>query len=389
MVIWIKVIAAAALLLACAPSFAQEPDDELDARMREAEARLEMEAKAMESAQEAREMRRAEQRSHAEILESEVRMREAERRMSEAARQMADLSMAQLPPVERIERIIRANRGPVLGVTIGATKSVEPVKGVELLGVTPGGAAEESGLRAGDTITSINGEDLAADSGEAATKKMLAFMQGVEEGDELEIAYMRNGKNASVELTPRPIENNVFAFEFDGENFTSPDIEVHVAPHVGEVSRGFVWAMHDDGFGSMEMVKLTENLGSYFGTTEGLLVVRAPENEDLKLEDGDVILSIDGRTPNSVSHALRILSSYSGGEELKIEIMREKRKRTIKIEMPDNRRSWVKPAVVAPQAGVAPVPSVAPSPDVAPAPPVAPSPGVSPVRVIATGNERI
>jgi hypothetical protein len=108
-----------------------------------------------------------------------------------------------------------------------------------------------------------------------------------------------------------------------------------------------------------------------------LLVVRAPENEDLKLEDGDVILNIDGRTPNSVSHALRILSSYSGGEELKIEIMREKRKRTIEIEMPDNRRSWVKPAAAAPQAGVAPVP------------PVAPSPGVAPVRVIVTSNERI
>jgi len=377
MVIWIKVIAAAALLLACASTFAQETDDELDARMREAEARLEMEARAMESAQEAHEMRRAEQRSHAEIMEAEVRMREAERRMSEAARQMADLSMAKLPRVERIERIIRTNRGPVLGVTIGASKSMEPVEGVELLGVTPGGAAEESGLRAGDTITSINGEELTADSAKAATKKMLEFMQGVEEGDELEIAYMRNGKNASVELTPRPIENNVFAFEFDGENFTSPDIEVHVAPHVGEVSSGFVWAMHDDGFGAMEMVKLTENLGSYFGTSEGLLVVRAPENEDLKLEDGDVILNIDGRTPNSVSHALRILSSYSGGEELKIEIMREKRKRTIKIEMPDNRRSWVKPAAVAPQAGVAPVP------------PVAPSPGVAPVRVIVTSNERI
>jgi len=387
MVIWIKVIAAAAVLFVCAPSFAQQTDDELDERMRAAEARLEAEARAMESALEAREMQRAEQSSHAERVEAEVRMREAERRMSEAARQMADLSMAQLPRVERIERIIRANRGPVLGVTIGANKSVEPVEGVELLGVTPGGAAEEAGLRAGDTITSINSEALTADNAEAATHKMLEFMEGVEEGDELEIAYLRNGKNASVELTPRPIENNVFAFQFDGEKFTSPDVEVHLAPnmvpHAEGLGSGFVWAMHDDGFGAMEMVKLTEKLGNYFGTTEGLLVVRAPENEDLKLEDGDVILNIDGRTPDSVSHALRILSSYQGGEELKIEIMREKRKRTIEIEMPDNRRSWVKPAH-APKADVAPVAPVAPSADAA-----MPAVQAMPVRVIVTGGEQI
>jgi len=90
----------------------------------------------------------------------------------------------------------------------------------------------------------------------------------------------------------------------------------------------------------MELAKLTERLGSYFGTDEGLLVVRAPDDEDLMLEDGDVILSIDGREPASIAHAMRILRSYEGGEELKIEIMRDKRKRTVSIEMPDSRQSF-------------------------------------------------
>jgi S1-C subfamily serine protease len=97
--------------------------------------------------------------------------------------------------------------------------------------------------------------------------------------------------------------------------------------------------MNDDGFGDMEMVKLTERLGSYFGTQTGLLVVRAPSNKALQLEDGDVILGIDGRTPNSVSHAMRILGSYQAGETLKVEIMRDQQKRTIEIDMPDNLQS--------------------------------------------------
>jgi C-terminal processing protease CtpA/Prc len=270
-----------------------------------------------------------------ETREVEVRMREAERRLAEAARQVADLSMSQLPRVERLERVIRAGRGPVLGVTIGAEDDGDPVEGVEVLGVSPGGAAEEAGIRAGDIITAINGDSFTADSGEEANDKLLDFMLGIEEGDELDVEYLRNGKSESVTVAPRPL-SNTFAFSFDGRDFSMPD--VHVAPGIKQFEK-FLWMSHDDGFGDMELVALTERLGSYFGTSEGLLVVRAPEKDDMKLEDGDVILNIDGRKPSSVSHAMRILGSYQAGEELKIEIMRDKRKRTIEIEIPDNRQS--------------------------------------------------
>ena len=90
------------------------------------------------------------------------------------------------------------------------------------------------------------------------------------------------------------------------------------------------------------MITLTERLGKYFATDKGLLVVRAPDDDNLKLQDGDVIKSIDGREPKSVSHAMRILGSYQSGEQLQLKIMRDKRKQTLKIEMPDNRRgSWM------------------------------------------------
>ena len=103
----------------------------------------------------------------------------------------------------------------------------------------------------------------------------------------------------------------------------------------------FAWISDGSGWGHMEMVALTERLGKYFGTDKGLLVVRAPEDVSLKLEDGDVIQSIDGRDPTSVSHAMRILGSYQSGEELELQIMRDQRRQTLKIQMPDNRRSWV------------------------------------------------
>ena len=365
-----------ALALSSATALAQDNEDELESRMLEAERRLQQtEAEEARIAAEEREemARLAEQmkqdalelsqQKELESEEYEARMRAAEARMAEAARQVAELSMRQLPRVERIERVIRANRGPALGVTVGGSDSDEAVEGVEVLGVTPGGAAQESGLRAGDVITSINGESLTADNGEKATERLLDFMKGVEEGDELDVEYLRNGKTASVTITPRPIDARVFAFQFDGENFKMPEVELHTAPEI-EIAPGggYVWLGHDGGFGDMEMVKLTERLGNYFGTDEGLLVVRAPSNEALQLEDGDVILNIDGRTPNSVSHALRILGSYQAGEAMEIEIMRDKRKRTLEIQMPDNRRSWSTP-FVAPTTEIDPTPIVMPVPD--------------------------
>lgn len=322
-----------AAALVCAPALAQS-DAEPEARVAEVRAQVEM-------------VREVELAHEASQVEVEIRMQQAEQRLAEAAQQVAELSMAQLPRVERLERIIRTSRGPVLGVTIGADGNSDPVTGVEIIGVSPGGAASDSGLRAGDVITSINGESLTADNGEDANAKLLDFMSGVEEGDTLDVEFLRNGKSNSTEITPRSMEKNVFAFGFEGGDFPVPGAPVAPnAPHFGS----FSWATRGDGFGSMELVKLTERLGSYFGTDEGLLVVRAPEDEDLQLEDGDVILNIDGRTPTSVAHAMRILGSYESGEELKIEIMRDKRKRSITLEIPDNRQSasWPERPPVAP-----------------------------------------
>lgn len=75
--------------------------------------------------------------------------------------------------------------------------------------------------------------------------------------------------------------------------------------------------------GNMELTALTPRLGRYFGTDHGILVVRAPTHGVLKLEDGDVILSIGGRAPVSSSQAIRILTSYDPGEKIRLVVLRE------------------------------------------------------------------
>jgi S1-C subfamily serine protease len=296
-----------------------------------------------------------------EQAEVEQRMREAEQRLAEAAQQIAELSERQLPRVAEITRQFQLDGRPKLGITIGSEEP-GPAAGVEIMGVSPGAAAADAGLRAGDTITSINGESMTADSAEGANRKLLDFMSGVEEGDILTVDYLRNGKSGSVEVTPQAGGAHAFAFGDRAFGFSVP-----AAPLMPN-AESWVWISRGSGFGDMELVSLTERLGRYFGTDKGLLVVRAPENESFKLEDGDVIQRIDGREPTSVSHAMRILGSYQSGEKFDIEIMRDKKRQTISVDMPDNRQSQsgglilpraAKPAQVAP----APAVLVAPKAD--------------------------
>jgi S1-C subfamily serine protease len=53
----------------------------------------------------------------------------------------------------------------------------------------------------------------------------------------------------------------------------------------------------------------------------------------LKLEEGDVILDIDGRVPTDASHALRILNSYRAGETMKLHIMRQQKRIELPVEL--------------------------------------------------------
>jgi S1-C subfamily serine protease len=112
------------------------------------------------------------------------------------------------------------------------------------------------------------------------------------------------------------------------------------------------------GFRDLELVPVTPKLGQYFGTDKGLLVVRAPAEAGAKLEEGDVILAIGGRTPENPRHAFRILGSYQPGETVKVEVLRQRKRMAVDLKVPER-----------PAEG----PMLAPPPR-APEPPAAPPP---------------
>ena len=259
-------------------------------------------------------------------------MRRAESQLAEAANRVAELSMQRLPELA-VGGLSGVQHGrPLLGITLSNAAGEESVDGVMIMGISPGGAADEAGLRTGDVITAINDSELAADNARTANEKLLTELYASGAGVPVELAYARDGESTTVTVTPRAFNNRTLSIRDmpSTVSFAMPS-RLHASP-----ANRFVFLGGTGGLGDMEMVSLTPKLGEYFGVSEGLLVVRAPEKAEVyQLEDGDVILDIDGRAPQSVPHAVRILASYQGGETLKLRIMREQRPRTLEIAVPE------------------------------------------------------
>ncbi|HEU5217642.1 MAG TPA: PDZ domain-containing protein, partial [Gemmatimonadales bacterium] len=81
--------------------------------------------------------------------------------------------------------------------------------------------------------------------------------------------------------------------------------------------------------GDLELAPINPDLGAYFGTTEGVLVINVPKESTLGLKGGDVVLSVDGRKATGPNSFLRIMRSYDPGDSFKFEIMRNKARTSV------------------------------------------------------------
>ena len=205
---------------------------------------------------------------------------------------------------------------PRIGVTV-ATDSDEGAAGARIESVTPDGPADKAGLRAGDVITRFGTTSL---SGESAGRRLVELAQALEPGDTVRVEYRRGNDRRNATIVARELSGN-FVFR------TMPRGRIEELMPALEGLRNTV-AFYGSGHG-LQLAELNEGLGQYFGTSKGVLVLKAPADSTMPLRAGDVILSIDGREPQSVSHANRIMSSYAPGESVRFEVMRQKQRSTV------------------------------------------------------------
>lgn len=251
------------------------------------------------------------------------------------------------------------NRRARLGVTLDMNATESDSIGATISSVTPGGPAAKAGLRSGDIITKLDGKSLVRAERERARRdddddeesvaglRLIEMVAKLEPGDTVSVEYVRERETRTASVVTSN-ERSLAMRSFGGDReftLTVPEMEGRLtfprtptAPRVvaGPGQRGFMFNFGGP-FAELELAPVNADLGSYFGTTEGVLVIDAPEKNTLGLKGGDVILSVDGRKARGPSSLLRILQTYDNGDVMKLEIMRNKSRQMIssKVEKDD------------------------------------------------------
>lgn len=240
-----------------------------------------------------------------------------------------------------------------LGVLLDMQATDSDSIGATVSSVTPGGPASKAGIRSGDIITRINGQRLLGaeanrsgdDDQSSAALRLIELVAKLEPGDTVRVEYRRGKESSSVNVVTasersfakREFGDGSFSFripEMNGrlEGLTAPRVMMRQG-EPGDFAMAF-----GGPFAELELAPVNPELGAYFGTSEGVLVIDAPEKNSLGLKGGDVILSVDGRKARGPSSLLRILRSYENGDVVKLEIMRNKGRQTMssKVDRDDD-----------------------------------------------------
>lgn len=262
----------------------------------------------------------------ADSEQTRMELRQARQAMEEAAREVARLSTQfrgqVMGGLERGRHNV--GRRAMLGISISDASD-----GIRVDGVTPGGPASEVGIQSGDFIIALDGAQLVGDS---PSELLINQMQNYSPGDAVTLTVVRDNTEQDIQVITEGLVSS--ALNDQGPRgrpqFFGPRFWNGLKKGDPKVGYGGRWKEHL--WSDMELVGLTPELSSYFGTDVGILVVRAPSNV-IEILDGDVILQIGTRIPLDTEHAWRVLKSFEEGENLELTIMRGLQRQMLEIEL--------------------------------------------------------
>lgn len=251
---------------------------------------------------------------------------------------------------ENIEIIIEdARNGRILGNTpkLGILLEGGSTE-LEIIGLSPGGGAEAAGLKRGDRVVAVNGIEL---DGETTIRDA---MGDTEAGNKVEVVVDRDGetKRFEVETSGQGGNLSALAYRFAPHGEVDIDVDIdmeklHESLSLVELKEGLKdmereiivmrgsdsplrpGAPHAPRFpglfvlgGNADMVSNHDGLAPYFGTGEGVVVLNIDDDNPLSLQDGDVVLSVDGTTVSRPVDLGRAMLEREPGDTLVLEVMR-------------------------------------------------------------------
>ena len=202
-----------------------------------------------------------------------------------------------------------AERRARIGIIIGMEPHETDSLGAVIDAVSPGGPADRVGIRSGDIITKIDGVAI----GSTAERPGLRLSQAIahlEPNDTIAVEFYRNHNRRTVSVVAAPAMSVTFTNSAD------------------DSARNLI-ALLASPLADLSLAPLNPELGQYFGTTEGVLVISSPPEAKLGLKGGDVILSINDRKITNPDRVLRLLRTRQ--QPLALEVLRSHRRIPLRI----------------------------------------------------------
>lgn len=237
---------------------------------------------------------------------------------------------------ERVMEFVMSRRAR-LGLKVNLRARETDSVGAYVDAVTPSGPAARAGIRSGDLITKVD-EQSVLTGGDAVTRddreslpglRLIELAATLQPNDTVSIEFRRGNERKTVSVVTADEPNIVFRGRPGGRTLAfrySPDGQ---SPFGDDGMLGGLPFLYGSPLANLELAPLNPDLGQYFGTPSGVLVISVPRESELGFRGGDVVLSVDGRRPESPSHLLRILRSYGNDESYKAEVLRNRKPQTV------------------------------------------------------------
>lgn len=312
----------------------------------------------------------------------QARMRDLASRMAALSAKLGDEANA-----NALHYLADSRRG-MFGMAVMSTGN-----GLRVDALTPGGPAERAGVKTGDTITRIDGKPVGT-HGESA-------LWHAEAGKPIALAVDRGGKLHELHVTPVRLQPSDWQdiarqAELAADQATaqvrSPEFQRTIQQNIDEAMKSAAVAMKDASvareaairagehgnrwvnlmppwFG-LNLAPLNPDLGSYFGTDRGALVLSRDDRQFPGLRPGDVITRVDGKPVARPDDAMRALREASGDKPVELGLRRHGKPVTLAMKVPAR---WDMLPPPPPPPPTAPLPPVPPPPSIA-APPLPPAP---------------
>ncbi|MGH7592780.1 MAG: PDZ domain-containing protein [Gemmatimonadales bacterium] len=240
-----------------------------------------------------------------------------------------------------IAQLQELRRQPHLGIVVNTLPRETDKWGAYVNSVTPGSPADKAGILSGDIIVRIAGKSLTERSTKGDDKeqsvpglRLINIVSQLEAGKPVDVELRRGSQNRTVKVTPIdddmptvarlmldriPATGN-FSYPLPGRELMlqSPDPMAQVeSPYPSLFSSGgpasMFYSFGGGGlFANLELAAVNEKLGSYFGTSEGVLVVNTTAERQMfmrsfRTDSAHAGSRSNARTGRSIADTIRIV----------------------------------------------------------------------------------